>query len=46
MPLLGCTGLLKEATESTKITCPDCGRRYFVVPNGKDRGPAMEVREV
>jgi len=28
------------------LVCPDCGRRYFVVPDGKDRGPTLEVREI
>jgi DNA-directed RNA polymerase subunit RPC12/RpoP len=45
-PLIGCTGALKEITEPTRVVCPDCGRRYFVVPDGKDNGPALEVREV
>jgi DNA-directed RNA polymerase subunit RPC12/RpoP len=46
MPLIGRTGAIKGISEPTGVVCPDCGRRYFVVPDGKDKGPTLEVREV
>lgn len=46
LPLIGRTGSVKGVTETTRVYCPDCGRRYFVVPDGHDRGAACEVREV
>ena len=46
LPLLGCSGAVKGAALNTRVDCPDCGRHYFVMPEGKDRGPVLEVREV
>ena len=46
LPLLGHSGSLKGVAPDTRIDCPACGRRYFVVPDGKDRGPVLEVREI
>jgi hypothetical protein len=28
------------------IECPDCQRKYFVVPEDKDRGRVIEVQEI
>lgn len=46
LPLVGRSGSLKGVSEGTRIDCPDCRHRYFVVPEGKDQGAAKEVREV
>lgn len=46
LPLLGCTGAVKGATDNTRVECPDCHRKYFVVPNGYDRASVLEVREI
>ena len=45
-PLLGRTGSLKGVSEGTRIDCPKCGRKYFVVPKGKDQGAVAKVLEV
>ena len=46
LPLIGRTGLVKGVAEATRVVCPDCGRGYFVVPDGYDQAAAREVREV
>ena len=46
LPLIGRTGAVKGADAKTRVDCPECGRRYFVVPDGYDRAAAHEVREV
>lgn len=46
MPLVGLSGFVNGPSQATLIQCPDCGRRYFVVPDGKDRGVVREVREI
>ena len=46
MPLVGRSGSVKGAALNTRVDCPECGRHYFVVPEGKDRGPVVEVREI
>ena len=46
LPLLGRSGSLKGASESTQVQCPDCRRHYFVAPKGKDRGPVLQVVEL
>src|SRR5579859_3742545 len=42
-PLVGRSGTLKGVSIRTRIDCPDCSRRFFVVPRGKDRGAVCEV---
>jgi hypothetical protein len=46
LSLLGRSGSVKGAAENTRVDCPDCGRRYFVVPDGYDQAAAGEVTEV
>ena len=46
LPLLGCAGSVKGASDKTRIVCPDCGRRYFIEPDGYDRAKAREVIEI
>jgi hypothetical protein len=46
LPLVGRTGSVKGASENFRVECPECGRAYFVVPDGYDLGPALEVREL
>jgi len=46
LPLIGRTGSLKGVAQATRVVCPDCGRGYFVVPDGDDQAAALEVREV
>ncbi len=45
-PLLGLSGSTKGVSDGFRIDCPDCGRRYFVVPDGKDQGAVLKVIEV
>ena len=44
-PLLGKSGLLNGVSKGFRVDCPDCKRRYFVVPDGKSQGPVLEVVE-
>jgi hypothetical protein len=46
LPLLGRSGLVAGATEGYYVNCPDCRRRYFVVPEGKNQGRVSQVEEV
>jgi hypothetical protein len=46
LPLLGRTGSVKGVAENTRIDCPDCERRYFVLPDGYDQAAAREVIEI
>ena len=46
LPLVGRTGEVEGMSLKTRVDCPDCGRRYFVVPDGDNRAQAIEVREV
>ena len=46
LPLLGRSGLERGITEGFRVDCPDCGRRYFVVPDGGDMKKALRVEEV
>lgn len=45
-PLLGRSGSIKGVSEGSRIDCPNCGRKYFVVPVGKDQGAVLRVIEV
>ena len=45
-PLLGRSGSLSGVSDSTRVDCTKCGRKYFVVPNGKDQGVVLKVVEV
>ncbi len=45
-PLLGRSGLSKGVSEGFRVDCPRCSRKYFVVPDGKNQGPVLEVIEV
>jgi hypothetical protein len=44
--LLARTGLVGGASNSTRVDCPDCDRKYFVVPNGNDQGAVLKVVEL
>jgi hypothetical protein len=46
MPLIGRSGPAKGVTEKSTVYCPDCGRRYFVVPEDESRAAVREVQEV
>jgi len=46
LPLVGCAGSVKGVDLRTRVDCPDCGRRYFVVPDSNRQAAALEVREV
>jgi hypothetical protein len=46
LPLLGRSGLVSGATDGYHVICPDCKRRYFVVPEGKNQGRVSRVEEV
>jgi len=46
LPLLGCSGSVKGPTSNTRVDCPNCHRRYFVVPDGYDQAAAREVTEI
>lgn len=45
LPLVGCSGSKKGPSAGSAVECPSCKRRYFVVPEDKDRGRVLEVRE-
>jgi hypothetical protein len=45
-PLLGRAGALTGVSSGTRVDCPGCGRKYFVVPIGEDRGRVAKVVEV
>ena len=45
-PLLGRSGLIKGVSQGFCIDCPDCVRKYFVVPDGKDQGAVLKVIEI
>jgi DNA-directed RNA polymerase subunit RPC12/RpoP len=45
LPLIGRSGLMKGTSENMSVKCPSCKRRYFVMPDGKDQGVTLEVRE-
>ena len=46
LPLIGRSGQVKGVSENTRIECPNCGRAYFVVPDGYDQAAALEVLEI
>jgi len=46
LPLIGCSGSQKGPSDGLSIECPDCQRKYFVVPEDKDRGRVIEVQEI
>ena len=46
LPLVGRSGSVEGVSQTSRVDCPDCGRRYFVVPDGPDGGGVLEVREV
>lgn len=45
-PLVGRSGAMGGVSEAMRVDCPDCSRRYFVVPSGKDQGAVLKVVEV
>jgi hypothetical protein len=45
-PLIGRSSGKTDPSEGFRIDCPDCSRSYFVVPEDKDFGKVLEVREV
>jgi hypothetical protein len=45
-PLIGRSGLYGRITVGLKISCPECDRHYFVVPDGGDYKAAVKVIEV
>lgn len=45
-PLIGRSGGRSSISDGLKVYCPDCARCYFVVPEDKDFGRALEVREL
>ena len=45
LPLIGRTGRKAHPTDAFRVICPDCSRQYHVVPEDKDLGRVLEVRE-
>jgi hypothetical protein len=45
VPLIGRTGSKNAPSAASIVECPDCQRRYVVVPEDKDLGRVSEVRE-
>ncbi|MBU8848570.1 MAG: hypothetical protein KOO65_12090 [Desulfobacterales bacterium] len=45
-PLLGRSGFLKGVSKGFRIDCPNCERKFFVVPEGKDQGAVLKVIEI
>lgn len=46
LPLVGRSGGKFGVSEGFRVDCPDCSRRYSVVPDDKDHGRVLEVREI
>jgi len=46
LPLLGKSGQISGPSDGTKVTSPDCGADYFVVPDGGDYKKAVRVDEL
>lgn len=46
MPLIGRVGSVKGFTGETTVICPDCNRRYFVVPEAADPSSVQAVQEI
>ena len=46
LPLVGRSGLASGVTDGYRIDCPNCDRRYFVVPDGGDLKRVLRVEEV
>src|SRR5258708_5696256 len=44
LPLVGRSGDKSGVSEGFWVDCPDCSRRYCVVPDNKDHGRVLEVR--
>ena len=45
-PLLGRSGAIKGVSKGFSIDCPDCERKFFVVPEEKNQGAVLKVIEV
>ncbi len=45
-PLLGRSGLVGRLAEGFCVDCPNCGRSYYVIPDGKDQGAVLKIVEV
>jgi|GEM_PF-636781 len=46
-PILGRSGLMVEGvSDGLGIECPDCKRKYFVVPDGKDQASVLNIVEI
>jgi hypothetical protein len=45
-PLLGRSGLVNSVSDGLRVDCPDCRRKYFVVPDGKYQARVLEVVEI
>ena len=45
-PLLGRSGFLGGVSDGMRVDCPECDRKYFIVPTDKDMGPVLKVEEV
>jgi len=46
LPLVGRTGYVEKHAEAFSVICPDCQRKFFVLPEDKDLGRAKVVTEV
>lgn len=46
LPLLGRSGKVSGATSGYLVICPNCDHRYYVMPEGKDQGRVLHVKEV
>jgi hypothetical protein len=46
LPLIGRSGLAQGVTDGFRVNCPDCDRRYFVVPNGGDQKQVLRVQQL
>jgi DNA-directed RNA polymerase subunit RPC12/RpoP len=46
LPLLGRAFSVEAPTVNEQVQCPNCSRKYFVVPNGYNQGPVLEIREI
>jgi hypothetical protein len=46
LPLLGRSGKVSDGATGYLVICPNCDRHYYVMPEGKDQGRVLHVKEV
>ena len=44
-PLLGRSDFANRILDGSPVDCPDCRRKYFIVPDGEDQARVSEIVE-